>query len=115
MSQRSMTRREMLKFMTIGGGAAVLAACGAAPAAEPTAEPAAEATSAPAVVTETGSTVNITYWGSFSGGLGEAETALVEQFNDSQTRLSLNTSSRAATKTRRRSSPPVCRPTPFLT
>jgi sn-glycerol 3-phosphate transport system substrate-binding protein len=84
MSQRSMTRREMLKFMTIGGGAAVLAACGAAPAAEPTAEPAAEATSAPAVVTETGSTVNITYWGSFSGGLGEAETALVEQFNDSQ-------------------------------
>ncbi|NJM06813.1 ABC transporter substrate-binding protein, partial [Candidatus Gracilibacteria bacterium] len=42
------------------------------------------ATSAPTVVSETGSAVNIVYWGSFSGGLGEAEQAMVNAFNESQ-------------------------------
>lgn len=84
-----------------GGGAAALAACGApaaqsptAPAAEPTAAPAATtapaaptaapAAAAPTVVSQTGSTVNVTYWGSFSGNLGEAEQAMVNRFNESQ-------------------------------
>lgn len=102
MEQRKLTRRQMLRFVMAGGSAAVLAACGAAtsgspttaPAAQPTAAPGATeapaatvvpaATEAPAAASQTGSTVNITYWGSFSGGLGEAEQAMVKRFNESQ-------------------------------
>jgi sn-glycerol 3-phosphate transport system substrate-binding protein len=90
MDQTTLTRRQMLRVLLAGGGAAALAACGAAPAAEPpTAVPAAGApeaptTGAPAVVTQPGSTVNITYWGSFSGNLGEAEQAMVSRFNAAQ-------------------------------
>ncbi|HET7095423.1 MAG TPA: ABC transporter substrate-binding protein [Thermomicrobiales bacterium] len=39
---------------------------------------------APAVLQSTGSTVNITYWGSWSGDLGKAEQEVVKRFNDSQ-------------------------------
>ena len=103
MEQRKLTRRDMLRVLMIGGGSAALAACGAAPAAqEPTAPVAASTTApvapttaaattapaptiaAPTVVSQTGSTVNITYWGSFSGALGEAEQAMVTRFNESQ-------------------------------
>ncbi len=104
MEQRKLTRRDMLRVLMIGGGSVALAACGAAPAAqEPTAPVAASTTApvapttaaaattvpaptvaAPTVVSQTGSTVNITYWGSFSGALGEAEQAMVTRFNESQ-------------------------------
>jgi sn-glycerol 3-phosphate transport system substrate-binding protein len=92
MEQRKLTRRDMLRVLMVGGSAVALAACGAAPATQApttaastdaTAAPAA-ATSAPAVVSEVGSTVNITYWGSFSGNLGEAEQAMVQRFNEAQ-------------------------------
>jgi sn-glycerol 3-phosphate transport system substrate-binding protein len=92
MEQRKLTRRDMLRVLMVGGSAVALAACGAAPATQSpttaastdaTAAPAA-ATSAPAVVSEVGSTVNITYWGSFSGNLGEAEQAMVQRFNEAQ-------------------------------
>ena len=65
----------------------------AAPAAQPAAtkpaeaaKPAADAkpTQAPAAVSKTGSTVNVVYWGSFSGNLGQAEQEVVKRFNDSQ-------------------------------
>lgn len=91
MEQRKLSRREMLRVLMLGSGAAALAACGAAPSAEPTVAPAeptagsaAPAATAPAAVSQTGSTVNITYWGSFSGALGEAEQAMVQRFNESQ-------------------------------
>ena len=101
--EKKITRRQVLSGLLVSGSAAVLAACGAAPAAtEPTAPAAAAATTAPAatvapaataapaatvaptVVSATGSGAKITYWGSFSGGLGEAEQAMVTSFNESQ-------------------------------
>lgn len=101
---KQMNRRVFLRGMLGGAGAMALAACGtaastssntaagatAAPdAAQPTAGSAA-ATSAPAAVSQTGSTVEITYWGSFSGNLGEAEQAMVKAFNDSQKDVKVN-------------------------
>lgn len=89
--RKKITRREMLRGMLVGSGATLLAACGGAPAATtPTEAPAAaEATTAPeatapAVVEQTGSTVDVVYWGSFSGNLGEAEQAMVNSFNEAQ-------------------------------
>ncbi len=89
MEQRKLSRRQMLRMLIAGGGATALAACGAQAPAAPTTAPApttasAPTTAAPTVVSQTGSTVNITYWGSFSGGLGEAEQAMVKRFNESQ-------------------------------
>jgi sn-glycerol 3-phosphate transport system substrate-binding protein len=84
--KRALTRREMLRLMIAGSGTAALAACGAAPAATPTAAP----TGAPAAVGSTGSKVEVTYWGSFSGALGEAETAMVNAFNESQDEVFVN-------------------------
>lgn len=85
---KRLTRRQVLRGMLVGGGAAALAACGAAPAA-----PAAtEAPAAPAATTAPaqaggGEPITITYWGSFSGALGEAETAMVKAFNESQSEV----------------------------
>jgi sn-glycerol 3-phosphate transport system substrate-binding protein len=84
------SRRQFLRSMAFAGGAALVAACGAAAVAEPTAAPVdptaapVEPTSAPAVVATVASTVDITYWGSFSGALGEAEKTMVDTFNASQ-------------------------------
>jgi sn-glycerol 3-phosphate transport system substrate-binding protein len=88
---RTISRRAFLRGLLASGGVTLLAACGQAPAAvAPTAAaPAPAATAlpaatAPAGVAETGSTASIVYWGSFSGGLGEAEQAAVNAFNESQ-------------------------------
>jgi sn-glycerol 3-phosphate transport system substrate-binding protein len=45
---------------------------------------------APAVVQSTGSTVEITYWGSWSGDLGKAEQEVVKRFNESQQDVKVN-------------------------
>ena len=71
---RPISRRQFLAGVATTAG---LAAC--APAV-----PLASKSSGPTVVSQPGSTVNITYWGSFSGNLGKAEQALVERFNSSQ-------------------------------
>lgn len=88
MEQRKLTRRQLLRVLVAGSGAAALAACGAqapsTPAGGATSAPVAPATTAPTTVSQTGSTVNITYWGSFSGVLGEAEQAMVQRFNEAQ-------------------------------
>jgi sn-glycerol 3-phosphate transport system substrate-binding protein len=90
MEQRKLTRRQILRVLLATGGTAALAACGATPAGQSPAAPATAAGTAdipsvaPATVSQTGSSVNITYWGSFSGALGEAEQALVQRFNESQ-------------------------------
>lgn len=39
---------------------------------------------APAVVKQTGSTIDITYWGSYEGSNGDAEQEVVKRFNESQ-------------------------------
>jgi sn-glycerol 3-phosphate transport system substrate-binding protein len=103
-----MSRRLFLRSIAAGSGLLALAACGQsiAPAAEtpmveaPTAEaptiaaPTAEAATAEAPTalppTAMGSTVEITYWGSFSGALGEAEQATVDAFNAAQTDVKVN-------------------------
>ncbi|GAB4174332.1 MAG: ABC transporter substrate-binding protein [Roseiflexaceae bacterium] len=104
---QKLNRRHFLRGVAFGAGALALAACGqaapvaptAAPAAEPTATPAPTAAPAaePTVAAPTampadamGSTIEITYWGSFSGGLGEAEQATVDAFNSSQQDVKVN-------------------------
>lgn len=39
---------------------------------------------APAVIKQTGSTIDVTYWGSYTDNLGEAEQEVVKRFNESQ-------------------------------
>lgn len=101
---RKVNRRRFLTGAAFGTSALVLGACGTTPpAAQPTtapaaatnapaatAAPAAAATTAPAQVAQTGSTVEITYWGSFSGNLGKAEQATVDAFNASQQDVKVN-------------------------
>lgn len=108
---KQINRRMFLRGVLGGTGALALAACGTtatgntaattapaegaaatAPAAEAAATmaPAEAAPTAAGVVSQTGSTVDVTYWGSFSGGLGETEQALVEAFNQSQQDVKVN-------------------------
>ena len=92
-------RRQFLRGVAAGAGALTLAACGGGTTTEPTAAPA-QPTAAPAQPTAApptampqsgmGSTVEITYWGSFSGVLGEAEQATVEAFNSMQQDVKVN-------------------------
>ena len=51
---------------------------------------ASSAFAAPAVIQDTGSTVEITYWGSQSGVNGEADEELVNRFNESQQDVHVN-------------------------
>jgi sn-glycerol 3-phosphate transport system substrate-binding protein len=74
--QRQTTRRTLLK------GAATAAAVGITKRSSVFA--------APAVVQDTGSTVDITYWGSWSGDLGKAEQEVVKRFNESQQDVKVN-------------------------
>lgn len=112
--KRQPSRRDVLRGLVAGSGAAFLAACGAQTtdggttaastggAATSAAAEASLATSAAAeasVASETAastapaasaavapntSAVNVVYWGSFSDSLGEAEQAMVKSFNESQ-------------------------------
>ena len=109
---KQISRRIFIRYTALSASAAVLAACGAsqtsgtsqgsspattapteaASAATPVvAESAAPAaTTAPATTSGTGSTVTVTYWGSFSGDLGKAEQEMVDSFNKSQTDVKVN-------------------------
>jgi len=95
----TINRRQFLRGVAAGAGALTLAACGSGTTTEPTAVPTqpAAATTQPTVAPPTampqgamGSTVEITYWGSFSGVLGEAEQATVEAFNSMQQDVKVN-------------------------
>lgn len=96
-------RRQFLRGVAAGAGALTLAACGGAATTAPTAVPPTaeqatavpptveQATAAPpATVPPMSSTVEITYWGSFSGVLGEAEKATVDAFNNAQNDVKVN-------------------------
>ena len=75
------SRRRLLRGIGFGAGAAALAACGTGAAPPPTSAPAA---TAPVVVKNPGSTVEIVYWG-FSGGVNEkTDGEVVAKFNESQ-------------------------------
>ncbi len=71
-----MNRRQLLK--TLGAGASMMALAACAPTAAPGAAPSGESgAAAPAA-----EAVTITLWSSFTGANGEAETALVDKFNE---------------------------------
>jgi sn-glycerol 3-phosphate transport system substrate-binding protein len=72
-----MTRRTLLK--------ASAAAVAAAPVVK-----ASSAFGAPALIAQTGSQIEITYWGSFTDALGAAEKALVDRFNTEQQDVKVN-------------------------
>ena len=76
---RTVSRRKVLT----GAASAGVAAATAAVSKRST------AFAAPAVIQETGSKVNVLYWGSYSGPLGEAEQAIVQMFNESQDDVAL--------------------------
>lgn len=73
-------RRTLLKGVAGTAAAATVAAAGKR----------STAFAAPAVIAQTGSTVEITYWGSWSGVLGQAEQEVVKRFNASQTDVKVN-------------------------
>lgn len=95
-----LNRRQFLRAMALVGGSTLIAACGAQAtsqpaeptAAAPVATEAPAATVAPAMVMEPTQTsvIDVTYWGSFSGGLGESEKAMVDSFNASQSNVKVN-------------------------
>ncbi|MCX6014353.1 MAG: ABC transporter substrate-binding protein [Chloroflexales bacterium] len=96
-----LNRRQFLRAMAVVGGSTLIVACGVQATSQPTAEPTAPAsaateapaaTVAPTVVMEPTKTsvIDVTYWGSFSGGLGEAEKAMVDSFNASQSNVKVN-------------------------
>ncbi len=70
--QRRMSRRTAVK-----GAATAALATGAAGGLD-------RAIAAPAVIRQTGSKVEVTYWGSFGGANGEVEEEVVRRFNESQ-------------------------------
>jgi sn-glycerol 3-phosphate transport system substrate-binding protein len=89
---RRVGRRALLGAAAAGAGVAglTLAGCGGGQGGAST------GASTPAGGTTSGAagtqarTVEITYWGSFSGGLGESEKAVVERFNQAQTAVKVN-------------------------
>ena len=90
-SMRRLSRRQVLKGGLGVASLLTLSACAptATPkpaASQPTATVGATPTAAVSTtsVKTTGSPIKITYWGSFSGQLGEAEKAVVEKFNTAQ-------------------------------
>jgi sn-glycerol 3-phosphate transport system substrate-binding protein len=76
----------MVNRRTLLKGVAGTAAAGAVTAVSKRSQ----AFAAPAVIAQTGSTVEITYWGSWSGVLGDAEQEVVKRFNESQTDVKVN-------------------------
>jgi sn-glycerol 3-phosphate transport system substrate-binding protein len=84
-----MSRRQFLKSGVGAAGLLALSACAPATTPAPAATQAPAAT-APATVKAPGSKVKVTYWGSFSGQLGDAEKALVEKFNTTQSDVTLD-------------------------
>lgn len=69
----TLNRRSLLTAAAGAGAAAVIA---------PVSKRSAFA--APAVIQDTGSTIDVLYWGSFADELGRAEQAIVQMFNESQ-------------------------------
>ncbi len=70
-----MNRRQLLK--TLGAGASLMALAACAPVGAPGAASSGESGAAPSAEAAT-----ITLWSSFTGANGEAETALVDKFNE---------------------------------
>ena len=80
MSNQPMNRRQLLKSLGAGAGVMMLAAC--APAAAPSGSTASSGDTQSAAPSS--EPVTVTLWSSYSGKNGETETALVDNFNNSQ-------------------------------
>ena len=78
MTSTKINRRSMVKGAAGAGAAAAIGS------------KASSVFAAPAVIQDTGSTVEITYWASQSGVNGEAEQELVNMFNESQQDVKVN-------------------------
>lgn len=78
MTSTRINRRSVIKGAAGAGAAAAVGS------------KASSAFAAPAVIQETGSTIEVTYWASQSGTNGEAEQELVDRFNDSQQDVKVN-------------------------
>lgn len=79
------SRRQFLHSVAMGAGVLTLAAC-----AVPTTAPAATTDSTGAAAAPASERTKVTYWGSFTGANGEAETAIVEKYNASQEAVELD-------------------------
>lgn len=82
--RRLYTRRNIIKGLAGLAGATVLAACAPRQAAPATTSKPAQAPTTAAPAPARREPTKITLWSSFRGANGEAETALVDNFNESQ-------------------------------
>ncbi|MCB9152420.1 MAG: twin-arginine translocation signal domain-containing protein, partial [Caldilineaceae bacterium] len=80
MSNQPMNRRQLLKSLGAGASVMMLAAC--VPAAAPSGSTASSGDAQSAAPSS--EPVTVTLWSSYSGKNGETETALVDNFNNSQ-------------------------------
>lgn len=78
-----MSRRKFLKGLSLSAGALALAGCASTTQPSVSANPE-SSKEAPTVISKAGGPVTVTLWSSFTGKNGEAETALVKKFNESQ-------------------------------
>jgi sn-glycerol 3-phosphate transport system substrate-binding protein len=95
MASETITRRRLLGMGAAGAAGLALAACGSGDddkETQATTSSGASGSPVTGAATSTGPrrTVEITYWGSFSGVLGDTEKAVVERFNTSQTDVKVN-------------------------
>jgi sn-glycerol 3-phosphate transport system substrate-binding protein len=87
MSNRALTRRQLLSGMAAGLIAAAVSSCAPKQAAQPTqAAPKAQQPTQPAPKDK----IKITLWSSFSGENGEAEIAIVDMFNEKQDEIEVD-------------------------
>jgi len=98
MSQSVLSRRRFLVGFGVGLAAVMAAACAPKTAPAPTAvaeankpsQPSAQPTSQAAAAPASQVATQVVLWSSFSGKNGEAETALVNKFNESQDKVKLD-------------------------
>jgi sn-glycerol 3-phosphate transport system substrate-binding protein len=96
MLKHAMNRRDFLRTLSLGAGAALLSACAPVAVQQTTGSSAGEQPAAEAEAQTAGSDapsaepVTVTLWSSFTGVNGETETELVKRFNESQAEVILD-------------------------
>jgi sn-glycerol 3-phosphate transport system substrate-binding protein len=93
LNESRLGRRKLLGLAAAGAGVASLALAGCGSDDDGNTSGTSSGSSSPAAggaQTSQARTVNITYWGSFSGNLGDAEKAVVDRFNQSQGEVAVN-------------------------
>lgn len=91
MSNRALTRRQLLSGMAAGLLAAAVSSCAPKQAAQPApAAPKAQQPTQQPTQPAPKDKIKITLWSSFGGHLGQAETAVVAKFNEQQDAIEVN-------------------------